>query len=159
MVAVFTGLGAGFQRGSGASIGGAGILGSGLQGRAGENISVNAATGNLAVTTRQDEFIVGRGPDVGINRVYNSLGALDDNGDHWRQNTDRRIKSLTGTANTNGSTVTRVSADGSEVTYTYNSSYKGLDRNGEVITGAYLSTDGSGAVSYTHLTLPTILLV
>ena len=144
MVAVFTGLGAGFERGSAAQLGSNGLLGSGLQGRGGDNISVNAATGNLLIT-RQDEFLVGRGPDIGIARTYNSLGALDENGDHWRQSTDRRVYGLTGSVNTNGSTVKRVGADGSEVTYTYHSTYKGMDINGNIITGSYRATDGSGA--------------
>jgi len=144
MVAVFTGLGAGFQRSSATQLPG-GLLGSGTQGRGGENISVNAATGNLVIASRQDEFLVSRGLDVGVSRTYNSLGALDDNGDYWRQSTDRRIRGLTGTANTNGSTVKRISADGSEVTYTYHSTYLGIDLNGNSVTGSYRATDGAGA--------------
>ena len=135
MVAVFTGLGAGFERGSAAQLGSNGLLGSGLQGRGGDNISVNAATGNLLIT-RRDEYLVGKGPDVGIARTYNSLGALDENGDHWRQSTDRRVFSLAGSANSSGSSVKRVSADGSEITYAY-----------KTINGvtAYWADDGAGA--------------
>ena len=125
------GLGAGFERGSAASVGGGGLLGSSSQGRGGEGVFLNAATGNLLLT-RQDEFLVGKGPDVSIARTYNSLGALDDNGDYWRQSTDRRIFGLTGTVNTGGSTIKRVSADGTEITYTYNGTY-------------YATTDGAGA--------------
>ena len=135
MVAVFTGLGAGFERSSAAQIGGAGIIGNDAQGRGGDNVSVNGATGNLLIS-RQDEFLVGQGLDINISRTYNSVGALDENGDHWRQGTDRRVYELTGTANTNGSTVKRVSADGSEITYSY-----------QTINGvaAYWATDGAGA--------------
>src|SRR3972149_11115199 len=89
MVAVFTGLGAGFERGSGAALGAGGLLGSSSLGRSGEGVFLNAASGNLLIS-RQDEFLIGRGPDVAIARTYNSLGALDGNGDHWRQSTDRR---------------------------------------------------------------------
>jgi len=124
MVAVFTGLGAGFQRSSATQLTG-GLLGNGTQGRGGENISVNAATGNLVITS--------------------SLGALDDNGDDWRQSTDRRIMSRTGGVNTDGSTVIRVAADGSEVKFTYDSTYEGIDKDGNIITGSYRATDGAGA--------------
>ena len=118
MVAVFTGLGAGFERGSRAQLGALGLLGSATLGRGGDQVSVNAATGNLVIS-RQDEFLVGKGLDANIARTYNSLGDLDDNGDYWRQSTDRRVYSLTGTVNTTGSTVKRVAADGSEITYSY----------------------------------------
>ncbi|KAF0177045.1 MAG: membrane protein of unknown function, partial [Caulobacteraceae bacterium] len=135
MVAIFTGRGAGLERGSAAALGAGGLLGSSALGRAGEGVFLNAANGNL-VLSRQDEFLIGRGPDVAIARTYNSQGALDDNGDYWRQSTDRRVFGLTGTVNTAGSTVKRVSADGSEITYTYGS-------RGDV--AAYWSTDGAGA--------------
>ncbi|PTS90545.1 hypothetical protein DBR17_01085, partial [Sphingomonas sp. HMWF008] len=132
MVSIFTGLGSGFERGSGATLGGAGLLGSGTIGRSGEQVSLNAATGNLLISQR-DEFLVGRGPDASIARTYNSLGdASDENSDNWRQSTDRRIYGLTGMANTSGSTVKRVAADGSEVTYGWNGT-------------AYVATDGAGA--------------
>ncbi|MET0183119.1 MAG: hypothetical protein ABW199_09560, partial [Caulobacterales bacterium] len=122
MVAIFTGLGSGFERGSGASVGAGGLLGAASLGRGGDNVFLNAATGNLLVS-RQDEFLVGRGPDIALARTYNSLGALDDNGDYWRQSTDRRVFGLTGTVNTAGSTIKRVSADGSEITYAWKGSY------------------------------------
>ena len=86
MVAVFTGLGAGFERSSVAQVGAGGLLGSGAQGRGGDNVSLNAATGNLLIS-RQDEFLVGRGLDVDISRTYNGLSSLnhyDENGDQWR---------------------------------------------------------------------------
>lgn len=137
MVAIFTGAGAGFERGSGSVLGSPGLLGQASLGRNGEQLFLNAATGNFLIS-QQDEFLIGRGPDSAISRTYNSLGNLsDDNGDNWRQSTDRRVHSLTGTVNTAGSTVKRVSADGSEILYTW-------DWN------AYVATDGSG--SYDKLT-------
>ena len=134
MVAIFTGLGAGAERGSGNVLGGAGLLGGGTLGRSGEQVLLNAATGNLMIE-QQDEMLTGRGLDASISRTYNSLGNLsDENGDNWRQSTDRRVYGLTGTVNTAGSTVKRVSADGSEITYTWNTG-----------ANAYIATDGSGA--------------
>ena len=68
MVAIFVGSGAGLARGSGSLLGGAGVLGSAVQGRAGEAVSINAANGNLLIA-QQDEFLAGRGLDVGISRT------------------------------------------------------------------------------------------
>jgi YD repeat-containing protein len=138
MVSIFTGASFGMERGSAALLGGAGLLGGAAQGRGNEGIFVNAATGNLLLQ-KQDEFLVGKGPDVSIGRTYNSLTTLgDDNGDKWRQNTDRRVYGLTGTLNTAGSTIKRVSGDGTEILYTWTSTWS----NG---TGAYVTKDGAGA--------------
>src|SRR5690606_41108865 len=112
MVAIFTGAGAGFERSSANLLGGAGQLGGGLLGRGGEGVSVNAFAGNLLVS-HQDEFLVGRGPDVGISRIYNSLASATDgdNGDQWQQCTHRRVFGLTGTLGTAGSTISRLRGD------------------------------------------------
>lgn len=135
MVSIFVGSGAGFARGSGNILGGGGLLGSGSQGRSGETVSVNAATGNLLIS-QQDDFLIGRGPDAGISRTYNSLAQMSDgdNSDQWQQSTLRRIFGLTGTLNTAGSTVSRQSGDGSVIVYTWNAAQS-----------AYVTTDGDGA--------------
>src|ERR687890_537528 len=102
MVAIFSGNGAGFERGSASVLGSKGLLGAASLGRNGEQVFVNAANGNLLIS-QKDEFLVGRGPDAAIARTYNSLGDMtDDNADNWRQGTDLRIHSLTGTANSFG---------------------------------------------------------
>ena len=149
MVAIFSGSGTGFERGSAAALGTLGLLGSSSLGRGGEQLFLNAANGNFLIS-RGDEFLVGRGPDVSIARTYNSKGDLsDENGDNWRQSTDRRIRNLTGTANTAGSTVERVSGDGSVITYSWNGSvYKATDGEGAHDTLSYASgvwtwTDGT----------------
>ncbi|MEA3065620.1 MAG: trimeric autotransporter adhesin, partial [Sphingomonadales bacterium] len=139
MVAIFTGAGTGFERSSASVLGSQGRLGDAKMGRGGDSVSVNAATGNLLISQR-DEFLIGRGPDSAIVRNYNSLGDLsDDNGDNWRQGTDRRVYGLTGTLNAAGSTVRRVSADGSDILYTW-----------DAAKAAYVSADGDGA--YDQLT-------
>lgn len=132
MVAIFTGAGTGFERGSGNVLGGAGMLGQAALGRSGEQLLLNAANGNLMLM-QQDELLLGRGPDAAISRTYNSQGDLsDENGDNWRQSTDRRLFSLVGTANSFGSTIKRVSSDGSVITYTHNGTN-------------YRTTEGAGA--------------
>jgi len=134
MVAIFAGPGTGFERGSGSVLGGAGLLGNASIGRAGQQLLVNAETGNLMIS-QLDESLLGRGPDVGITRTYNSLGNMsDENGDNWRQSTDRRVFENFGGYGNVGSTVKRRSGDGSEIVYIWNS---GL--------GAYVATDGPGA--------------
>lgn len=141
MVSIFTGLGAGFERGSAATLGAGGLLGGAALGRGGETAFLNAATGNL-VLQRQDEFLAGRGPDIGVTRTYNSLGATahDDNGDQWRQSSDRRVIA-TGAFNVGGHQVTRISADGSAILYTYGAWSDG---------SYYRATDGSGAYDKLH---------
>ena len=115
MTTIFTGSGTGLERGSGNILGLAGQIGNSSMGRGDEGVSVNAANGNLVIT-HQDEFLTGRGPDIGVARTYNSQGNLsDDNGDNWRYSAQRRIMGLTGTANSAGSTVKRIGADGAEI--------------------------------------------
>jgi YD repeat-containing protein len=139
MVAIFSGNSTGFERSSRSMLGNSGLLGSAALGRSGEQVFVNASNGNLLIS-QKDEFLVGRGPDAAIARTYNSLGDLsDDNGDNWRQGTDRRIYGLTGTLNTAGSTVRRVSADGSDILYSW-----------DAAKSAYVTPDGDGA--YDQLT-------
>lgn len=134
MVSIFTGLGAGFERGSGTMLGSSGLLGSGSLGRNNEQISLNAMTGNLLISQR-DEFLVGLGPDSAIARTYNSMADVgDDNNDNWRQSTDRRVHGLTGTVGSSGSTVKRTSGDGSDITYSWNGT-----------AGTYVATDGAGS--------------
>lgn len=147
MVAIFTGEGAGLLRGSANILGGAGQVGGANLGRGGDKISVNAANGNLVIS-RQDEFLVGLGLDAGVSRTYNSLqdtGGHDrDNGDQWQQSTTRRLFGLTGSANTAGSMIKRLSGDGSVVEYNYETRADPLgDGDGTDIT-AYWTTDGSG---------------
>jgi YD repeat-containing protein len=103
-------------------------------GRSGDSLYVNAATGNL-ILQRQDELLLGRGPDIAALRTYNSQGASDgDDNDNWRIGFYRQLTALTGTVNKNGSTITRVDADGAELLYHYDSE-----------RSRYLCEQGAGA--------------
>lgn len=135
MVGIFTGAGAGAVRSSANILGGLGLLGGTALGRHGESVSVNAANGNLLIS-QQDEFLVGRGLDIGISRAYNSLADTTDgdNGDQWQFSTQRRVFGQTGTLNQAGSTIKQQSGDGSVITYEW-----------KAAIGAYLTTDGDGA--------------
>ena len=151
MVAIFSGRDVGLAFGSGRIIGSAGLLGSAALGRSGEQVLVNAATGNLVIH-QQDEFLVGRGPDLAIERIYNGLGApSDDNGDKWRLNTDRYVEWEQGL----GNAVRRVAGDGSSVTYLWDAAsaaYIAGDPMGGFDTlvlrnGEWLWTDGETQVT------------
>lgn len=134
MVAVITGSGLGIEHSSAFVLGSRGQLGQSALGRVGENVFVNAKTGNLAISNR-DAFLVGLGADSAINRTYNSQGALDgDNNDGWRAGVTRRVHGLTGTLNAAGSTITRTGWDGSAVVYSWNAT-----------SSAYVTKAGGGA--------------
>ena len=129
MVAIVAGKGTGLERSSAFVLGSQGQLGSSLLGRGGDGVFVNAASGNLVIT-RQDEFLIGLGPDAAISRTYNSLAAVGDgdNGDQWQASLYRRIIGTDGDA-----TVKRIDWDGSETVYTKISAHN------------YVATDGAGA--------------
>src|SRR5688572_12072175 len=127
MVAVVSGSGLGL-------FGSTGGLGNSLIGRGSERVFVNTTTGNL-VLQGVDETLTSRGLDLALVRTYNSQGLLDDdNGDNWRLGVQQRVHGLTGTLNTEDSTVTKVFGDGRAVQYRYD-----LGRS------AYVSSEGEGA--------------
>ncbi len=141
MVAVVTGNTLGLVAGSAGVLGGNGQLGSAATGRGGDVAFVNASTGNLTIQ-RQDELLIGLGPDIGIVRTYNSKGTFDfDNNDNWQISLYRRVFGLTGGTgvNTAGSTIKRTGADGAELTYSYDATLL-----------KYVNKDGAG--SYDTLT-------
>jgi YD repeat-containing protein len=146
MVAIVTGNGVGLGKSSAELLGQSGHLGLGqLPGAAGKAY-VNAATGNLIIQ-RNDELLLGRGPDIAVYQTYNSQGTLDfDNNDNWQVSLYRQLSGLTGTVNSAGSTIARTAADGSQLVYTYDSTA------GSATLGKYINKDGSGSydtLSYT----------
>lgn len=134
MVAIVSGNGLGLMNGSAGTLGQSGLFGNSNYGSAKEAAYVNAATGNLIVSDR-DEWLASVGIDVALTRTYNSLGNLSSgNGLNWQTGPAKFISGLTGTLNSAGSTVTRTDSDGSTQLYTYNAT-----------RAVYLSTDGGGA--------------
>lgn len=109
-------------------------------GRGKDYAYVNAVTGNLVIQ-RNDDLSVALGNDTAVLRTYNSQGLLDDeNADNWRIGFYRSVKLLAGVANTAGSSVVRVDADGSEALYRY-----------DTARGVYVTKDGAGADDYLEL--------
>ncbi len=134
MVSIVTGNGAGLVNSSKDVLGGAGEIGQAAWGRAGERVTVNAATGNLVVQDR-DEYLVGIGADVDLLRTYNSQGGWEGDGtaDGWRIGYYRHVSGLSGSVNSAGSTIKRTDADGHEALYTFDAG-----------SGKYLTSEGAG---------------
>ncbi len=140
MVASITGTTLGLATSSARVLGAAGQVGSASLGRGPTRVAVNAATGNLVLSSI-DDSLVGLGLDVSLDRTYNSLsGTSEKTGGNWRFGVARKVFGLAGTLNTAGSTVWRMGEDGAEAQYTYDT---GLAR--------YVSTAGDG--SFDTLTL------
>jgi YD repeat-containing protein len=136
MVAIVSGNSLGLELTSLGTLGSQGLWGSASQGNNGEQVYVNAATGNLVVQ-RRDEFLASHGLDNQAVRTYNSLGQLTsdgDNNDNWSLGVYAQQLLLSGTVNTVGSTLTRTGRDGSQSTYAWNAS-----------RSCYVTTAGSGA--------------
>ena len=133
MVAIFSGNGLGFQRSTVSTLGARGLLGDATVGRGGDQIFVNAATGNLVVN-RKDEFLIGRGPDALYSQTYNSSSGSSDPALAWAQGIHRVLHSITGTINAAGSTISRRDGDGHSSVYTFDSA-----------KGAYVTTEGGGS--------------
>ncbi|HEV2817243.1 MAG TPA: LysM peptidoglycan-binding domain-containing protein, partial [Allosphingosinicella sp.] len=137
MVAIISGKGVGLERSSAWVLGSRGQWGAAELGRSGEGVYVNIASGNLVIT-RRDEFIIGQGPDVVIDRTYNSqsvAGITDgDNNDNWRIGAYRKVTGLSGSYGGAGTTVKRIDWDGSDRLYSWNAT-----------ENAYVATEGEGA--------------
>lgn len=136
MVAIVAGGQLGWGTSSWAELGGEGVLGKAAQGRAGESVLFNAATGNLVLRQR-DELLIGRGPDAELLRTYNSQGVMDDAGDGsgtWLPGWGKQVYGLEGTLTAAGSSLWRRDADGARARHVY-----------DAALGVYLTTAGEGA--------------
>ena len=98
MVGIFTGSGVGIDRGSASVLGRMGLLGEASLGRGGDKVYVNGSTGNLVID-RQDEVLIGRGPDQVYSLTYNSRA---DPSFPWQMGTQRLLHSLRGSVNSAG---------------------------------------------------------
>ncbi|QOK94573.1 LysM peptidoglycan-binding domain-containing protein (plasmid) [Ralstonia pseudosolanacearum] len=133
MVGIISGNFSGLTGNSLAGVGQRGVLGGARQGNANQQAYVNVATGNL-VLQGQDDFLASRGSGIGVVRTYNSQGTYDNqNGDAWWRNGYHRLINQSGVLNQAGSSIQRVGADGSVLTYSY-----------DAASQRYLAATGSG---------------
>jgi len=134
MVGIVTGNEQGLLTGSLTLLNGGGAVGQANLGRQGEQVYLNASTGNLVIQNR-DELLINQGLDAALVRTYNSQGQFtDDNGDNFRIGFNKRLTNIPATPNTAGTSITRINADGSESLYNYDETQ-----------GVYITSDGSGA--------------
>lgn len=106
MTHIFTGEGLGLN-GSSIGLGSYGPKGSEALGQGGESVYVNVANGNL-VLRQADGFLADIGFGIDLFQTYNSLG---EGASSWRFNVQSRL-TFNGSANTAGSSVTRIDEDG-----------------------------------------------
>ncbi|HEX7984813.1 MAG TPA: DUF6531 domain-containing protein, partial [Duganella sp.] len=140
MVAIVSGNGFGLVTGSAGVLGQVGVFGNPNLGNKREATYVNVATGNL-VMRDQDDFVAALGADIALTRTYNSLGDVGvGTAPGWRNGLVKQVTGLTGTLNTDGSTITRIDGDGSAAQYRY-----------DVALKVYVSTAGGGG--YDHLNI------
>lgn len=105
-------------------------------GQAGGESFVNITNGNL-VLRFLDERLSGSGLDITALRTYNSLGETpDSDGDQWRWQGERSL-SLSGSVNTPGSAITRMTGDGHKTVY-----------NWSATSNRYESSEGDGAADF-----------
>ncbi len=127
MTQIFTGQGLGLH-GSSLGLGSYGPKGAAALGQGGESVYVNAANGNL-VLSQSDGFLADIGFGLDLFQTYNSRGESNP----WCFNFQSRLE-VSGTMNTEGSSVTRIDEDGHRSRFIFNS-----------IRQAYLPEEGGTA--------------
>ncbi|CAM3375318.1 YD repeat-containing protein [Paracidovorax anthurii] len=150
MVGIVSGSSLGLGNSSLATLGQRASQGNASQGRGGEQVFVNVATGNLVIAQSDDQWVAHGGGYQAV-RTYNSQGLLnDDNGDNWSSGFYRRQLALSGQAGQPGSSITLLGRDGGSSLFTWDaasSRYVGTDGAGaydriESTTSGYVWTDG-----------------
>jgi len=140
MVGIVSGNSLGLSNSSLATLGQRASQGNAPQGRSGEQIFVNIATGNLVIASNDDQLVAHGGGFQAV-RTYNSQGVLnDDNADNWGSGFYRRQLVITGQAGQADSSITRLERDGGSALFTW-----------DAASGTYLSTDGGGAYNRIEL--------
>jgi len=134
MVGIVSGNSLGLGNSSLATLGQRAAQGNASQGRGGEQVFVNVASGNLVIAHNDDQLVAHGGGFQAV-RTYNSQGLLnDDNADNWSAGFYRRQLVLSGTYGQPGSTITRTERDGASALFSWDAS-----------SSSYVSTDGAGA--------------
>lgn len=134
MVGIVSGNSLGLGNSSLATLGQRSAQGNASQGRGGEQVFVNVASGNLVIAHNDDQLVAHGGGFQAV-RTYNSQGLLnDDNADNWSSGFYRRQLVLSGTYGQPGSTITRTERDGASALFSW-----------DAASSSYVSTDGAGA--------------
>ena len=134
MVGIVSGNSLGLGNSSLATLGQRAAQGNASQGRGGEQVFVNVASGNLVIAHNDDQLVAHGGGFQAV-RTYNSQGLLnDDNADNWSAGFYRRQLVLSGTYGQPGSSFTRTERDGASALFSWDAS-----------SSSYVSTDGAGA--------------
>jgi YD repeat-containing protein len=134
MVAIVSGHGLGINFSSANVAGGRGQLGQAQTGAAGQEVYVNAATGNLVLRER-DLQLFDHGLDLGFLHTYNSQGRFQDEpGQDAALGFYARSIRFEGTPGDAGSTLVRTLADGSAQVLTW-----------DAATDAFTDADGASA--------------
>ena len=106
-------------------------------GDANTRLTVNAATGNLVIT-RRDDTLASNGIDTDLLRTYNSQGTLNQgSAGQFRFGFDQNLADLP--ADKTSGTLTRNDGEGLAATFTWNDSQQ-----------RYISTSGNGSYDTLH---------
>ncbi|MFZ6646154.1 DUF4214 domain-containing protein [Undibacterium sp. TJN25] len=139
MVGIVSGNSVGLNSTTAATLGQRGSLGQANEGTNGERDYVNIATGGLVVQDFEG-VLDSRGQEIGVNATYNSAGNAGAGGDVWHIGSYDQLLNMSGTPNSNGSTIQKNDADGTVTTYAFDTVaqvYRSTEANGNFDTLSY----------------------